>query len=82
MADRTPGFVSDEYLQRKNVFLGIQESELAYRQGTGNTLLTPAPWADSALLNDPDWSWCSASDVMVSPISPTLPTYSPHSLNN
>ncbi|TVY68952.1 Glucan endo-1,3-beta-glucosidase [Lachnellula suecica] len=48
----------------KNVFLGLQQGEAAYYQGTGNTLLPPAPWADSALPSDPTFSWCSASDAM------------------
>ncbi|KAK3321756.1 glycoside hydrolase family 55 protein [Apodospora peruviana] len=49
--------------QAKNVFVGLQQSEAAYWQGTGNTLLAPAPWKDSSLPSDPDFSWCAASDA-------------------
>jgi glucan 1,3-beta-glucosidase len=47
-----------------NVFLGLQQGESAYYQGTGNTLLPPAPWASSLLPSDPDFSWCAAGDAV------------------
>jgi len=49
----------------KNVFLGLEQGESPYWQGTGNTVLNPAPWTDSLLPSDPDFSWCAASDVQV-----------------
>lgn len=49
----------------KNVFLGLEQGESPYWQGTGNTVINPAPWTDSLLPSDPDFSWCAASDVQV-----------------
>jgi glucan 1,3-beta-glucosidase len=49
----------------KNVFIGLQEGEAAYYQGTGNNLPAPAPWKESLLPTDPDFSWCAANGVMV-----------------
>ncbi|KAK3356868.1 family 55 glycoside hydrolase [Lasiosphaeria hispida] len=47
----------------KDVFIGLQQGEAAYWQGTGNTLLAPAPWTDSLLPSDPDFGWCKANEV-------------------
>ncbi|KAH6848217.1 glycoside hydrolase family 55 protein [Chaetomium sp. MPI-CAGE-AT-0009] len=47
----------------ENVFIGLQQGESAYWQGKGNTLLAPAPWAESLLESDPDFAWCGASDA-------------------
>lgn len=49
----------------KNVFLGLQQGEAAYWQGSGNTVLAPAPYTGSLLAGEPDWSWCGASDAVV-----------------
>ncbi|KAF2024187.1 family 55 glycoside hydrolase [Setomelanomma holmii] len=46
-----------------NVFVGLQQGEAAYYQGTGNTLLAPAPWGANLLPSDPDFSWCAANAV-------------------
>jgi glucan 1,3-beta-glucosidase len=48
----------------KNVFLGLQQGEAAYFQGTGNTLLAPAPWTSTLQPSDPDFSWCATSDAV------------------
>lgn len=50
----------------KNVFIGLQEGEAAYWQGTGNKLLAPEPWSKSLLASDPDFGWCAADSAMVS----------------
>ncbi|KAK3377556.1 glycoside hydrolase family 55 protein [Podospora didyma] len=47
----------------KNVFIGLQQGEAAYWQGTGNTLLAPAPWSENLRPSDPDFSWCAATDA-------------------
>jgi glucan 1,3-beta-glucosidase len=49
----------------KNVFLGLEQGESPYWQGTGNTGVNPALWTDHLLTSDPDFSWCTASDVQV-----------------
>ena len=49
----------------KNVFIGLQEGESAYWQGTGNKLLAPEPWTKSLLPSDPDFSWCAPDSAMV-----------------
>lgn len=54
----------------KNVFLGLQQSETTYWQVTGvntgaNALYDPAPWTNSLLPSEPDFSWCGASDASV-----------------
>lgn len=49
----------------KNVFIGLQEGESAYWQGTGNKLLAPEPWSKSLLASDPDFGWCAADSAMV-----------------
>ncbi|KAF2830766.1 family 55 glycoside hydrolase [Ophiobolus disseminans] len=46
-----------------NIFVGLQQGEAAYYQGTGNTLLAPAPWTSNLLPSDPSFSWCAASAV-------------------
>lgn len=50
----------------QNVFLGFQQSETAYWQGTGQSSITPAPWSPLALSSDPDFSWCGGGDAQVS----------------
>jgi glucan 1,3-beta-glucosidase len=51
----------------KNVFIGLQQGESAYWQvNAGNSLINPAPWTDSLLPGEPDFSWCGASDTAVS----------------
>ncbi|KAH8647050.1 glycoside hydrolase family 55 protein [Tricladium varicosporioides] len=48
----------------KNVFIGLNQGESAYWQvKTGNTVINPAPWTDSLLPGEPDFSWCGASDA-------------------
>jgi len=49
----------------KNVFIGLQQGEAAYYQGTGNTLPAPEPWKGNLLPSDPDFSWCAANAVSV-----------------
>jgi glucan 1,3-beta-glucosidase len=46
-----------------NVFLGFQQSETPYWQGNNSGLLTPAPWQNSLLPSDPDFSWCAKDDA-------------------
>ncbi|KAI2631894.1 glycoside hydrolase family 55 protein [Hypoxylon sp. NC1633] len=46
----------------ENVFVGFQQSETPYWQGTTSIPLTPNPW-DPALPSDPDFSWCAADDA-------------------
>ncbi len=46
----------------KNVFLAFQQSETPYWQGVNSGLLAPAPWQDSLLPSDPDFSWCGKDD--------------------
>ncbi|KAK0748997.1 glycoside hydrolase family 55 protein [Schizothecium vesticola] len=48
----------------KNVFIGLQEGESAYWQGTGNKLLAPEPWSKSLLASDPDFGWCAVDSAM------------------
>lgn len=50
----------------KQVFVGLQQGEAAYYQGTGNTLLAPQPWDKDMLASDPDFPWCAANAVSVS----------------
>lgn len=47
----------------KNVFLAFQQSETPYWQGNNSGLLTPAPWQNSLLPSDPDFSWCAVDDA-------------------
>ncbi len=49
----------------KNVFIGLQQGEAAYWQGTGNKLLAPEPWTSSLLPSDPDFSWCAPDAELV-----------------
>jgi glucan 1,3-beta-glucosidase len=50
----------------KNVFIGLNHGESAYWQvNAGNTVINPAPWTDSLLPGEPDFSWCGASDAAV-----------------
>src|SRR5689334_21627854 len=50
----------------KNIFIGLNQGESAYWQvKTGNTVINPAPWTDSLLPGEPDFSWCGASDAAV-----------------
>jgi glucan 1,3-beta-glucosidase len=51
----------------KNVFLGLQQSETAYWQVSGDNtgVINPAPWTNSLLPSEPDFSWCAASDTAV-----------------
>ncbi|CAJ2511817.1 Uu.00g074420.m01.CDS01 [Anthostomella pinea] len=46
-----------------NVFIGFQQSETPYWQGTNSTQLAPAPWAPLALPSDPDFSWCAGDEA-------------------
>ena len=63
----------------ENVFIGLQEGEAAYWQGKGNTVLAPAPWTQSLLASDPDFSWCGASEVQVNKQTPD-PFFATHAL--
>jgi glucan 1,3-beta-glucosidase len=56
----------------ENVFIGLQQGEPAYWQGKGNTLLAPAPWTNSLLKSDPDFSWCADDEVEVQPLHPPV----------
>jgi glucan 1,3-beta-glucosidase len=57
----------------KNVFIGLQEGEAPYWQGTRNTPLAPAPWTSSLQPSDPDFRWCGADEMQVT--IPTKPTW-------
>ena len=48
----------------KNVYIGMQQSETPYWQGTGSASLAPAPW--TAAGSDPTFSNCGSSDGQVS----------------
>ncbi|KAI1373765.1 glycoside hydrolase family 55 protein [Hypoxylon crocopeplum] len=47
----------------ENLFIGFQQSETPYWQGSNSTPITPDPWGPVALASDPDFSWCAADDV-------------------
>ena len=47
----------------KDVFVGLEQGEAPYWHGQGNTVLPPAPFADSLFPSDPDFSWCAANDA-------------------
>ena len=49
----------------QNVFLGFQQSETAYWQGSGQATIAPDPWGPVALSSDPDFSWCAGGDAQV-----------------
>ena len=56
----------------KNVFIGLNQGESAYWQvNAGNTVINPAPWTNSLLPGEPDFSWCGASDAAVRICFPT-----------
>jgi glucan 1,3-beta-glucosidase len=46
----------------QNVFAGLMQTESPYNQGSGATLLAPAPWVANSQYGDPDFSWCSGGD--------------------
>lgn len=50
------------FYKAQNVFTAQQQSETPYWQGPGN-LLAPAPWAESVVDSDPDFSQCAANDA-------------------
>lgn len=45
----------------RNVYIGMQQSETPYWQGTGSPSLAPAPW--TAAGSDPNFSNCGGSDA-------------------
>ncbi|KAL8787319.1 MAG: hypothetical protein Q9195_007814 [Heterodermia aff. obscurata] len=45
----------------RNVFVGLQQSETPYWQGS-SSLLAPAPWIPSLAYGDPDFSNCGGAD--------------------
>ncbi|OTB04165.1 glycoside hydrolase family 55 protein [Hypoxylon sp. CI-4A] len=47
----------------ENVFIGFQQSETPYWQGSNSTPRTPDPWGPVALDSDPDFAWCAENDV-------------------
>lgn len=47
----------------KNVYIGMQQSETPYWQGTGSSSLAPSPW--TAAGSDPTFSNCGSSDAQV-----------------
>lgn len=47
----------------RNVFVGLQQSETPYWQGSGSSYLAPAPWIPSATYGDPDFSNCNGADA-------------------
>ena len=49
----------------ENVFIGLQEGETPYWQGSDNTLLAPEPWKQALWDNDPSFAWCQANEAMV-----------------
>ena len=46
----------------KNVFVGLQQSETPYWQGSSG-LLAPVPWTPSPTYEDPDFSNCNGADA-------------------
>ena len=46
----------------RNVFVGLQQSETPYWQGS-SSLLAPAPWTPSPTYGDPDFSNCGGADA-------------------
>ena len=48
----------------QNVYIGMQQSETPYWQGSGSASLAPAPW--TAAGSDPTFSNCGSSDGQVS----------------
>lgn len=50
------------FQRARNVFSALQQSESPYWQGPGN-LLAPAPWDQSLIASDPDYSECAANDA-------------------
>jgi glucan 1,3-beta-glucosidase len=62
----------------QNVFIGFQQSETPYWQGSGAPSLAPEPWSPLFLPSDPDFSWCSGGDAQVSTSPPQpSPLFSP-----
>ncbi|KAI1495572.1 glycoside hydrolase family 55 protein [Biscogniauxia marginata] len=50
----------------RDVFIGFQQSETPYWQGTNSPRLAPDPWSAPAALalpSDPDFAWCGAADA-------------------
>jgi glucan 1,3-beta-glucosidase len=47
----------------QNVYIGMQQSETPYWQGSGSPSLAPAPW--TATGSDPTFSNCGTSDSQV-----------------
>ncbi|KAG0651926.1 glucan 1 [Hyphodiscus hymeniophilus] len=45
-----------------NVFIGMQQSETPYWQGTGGPAQAPAPWTSNLLYADPTFSNCKSND--------------------
>jgi glucan 1,3-beta-glucosidase len=45
-----------------NVFIGMQQSETPYWQGTGGPAQAPAPWTPNSLFADPTFSNCKTDD--------------------
>ena len=48
----------------QNVFVGMQQSETPYWQGTGSPSLAPAPWTVNTTYGDPTFSNCAAGDAL------------------
>jgi len=51
----------------ENIYIGMQQCETPYWQGTGSPSLAPAPWTASG--SDPTFSNCGSSDAQVRLIS-------------
>ena len=46
-----------------NVFIGMQQSETPYWQGTGGPAQAPAPWTPNGAFGDPTFSNCATNDA-------------------
>ncbi|KAF8856316.1 hypothetical protein BDZ45DRAFT_745496 [Acephala macrosclerotiorum] len=49
-------------ISAENVFIGMQQSETPYLQGTGGPAQAPAPWTPNASFFDPTFSNCGIDD--------------------
>lgn len=47
----------------RNVYIGMQQSETPYWQGTGAPALAPAPWTNNLIPSDPTFSSCDPTDA-------------------
>ena len=46
-----------------NVFIGMQQCETPYWQGTGSSSLAPAPWSTLSSYSDPTFTNCGSGDA-------------------